>query len=91
MVLLALELDAPLPDGDNARHHTHAQPLAFKLRALFDMHFIETLMPAGFQLHARLARQARCRERITQRRAIIAAAAPVNFFFRQLANDGPTA
>jgi hypothetical protein len=48
-------------------------------------------MPPGFQLHARLARKPCGGQRVSQRRAIIAAAAAINFFFRQIANHGTAA
>src|SRR3712207_7976616 len=91
MVLLALDADAPLPDRDDAGHHAESQSRGLELRALLDMHLQEAPVPAGLDLHPRLAGQPGRGERLAQRRAVVAAAAAVDLLLRELADDRPAA
>ena len=66
MVLIALDDDAELPDGDDAADHAGPQPGLFELGALLDMHFEETLVAAGVQLGPGDTLQPRFAQRVAQ-------------------------
>ena len=91
VVLLPLDRDAPLPDGDDARDHAEPLPRALELRALLDVHLEEAAVAAGVQGEARQAGEPGGGEGVAQRRAVVAAAAAVDLLLGERADGGAAA
>src|SRR5690348_2270662 len=91
MVLLALDRDAPLPDGDDAGHNPGTEAGTLELRPLLDVHLEESLVPFRLEPHARQAGEAGGSQCLSQGRSVRAVAAAVDLLVGQVADDGSAA